>query len=97
MKEVKISLKSFFSLNDLTIPYPTLFGVMLVTEVEYENSYDRDLKKEMWKVGKIAFENKEAFGQIQKIDPDLSKEIQKISQMKERELSLSLSRGGLSL
>ena len=62
---------------------------------EYEDTYDRDLKKEMWKVGKIAFEHKEAFGQIQKIDPDTSKEIQKIAQMKERELSLG--RGGLSL
>jgi len=62
---------------------------------EYEDTYDRDLKKEMWKVGKIAFEHKEAFGQIQKIDPDTSKEIQKMAQMKERELSLG--RGGLSL
>lgn len=62
---------------------------------EYENIYDRSLKKEMWKVGKIAFENKEAFGQIQKIDPDISKEIQKMSQMKEHQLDRG--RGGLSL
>ena len=62
---------------------------------EYEDSYDRDLKKDMWKVGKIAFEHKDAFGQIQKIDPDISKEIQKMAQMKEHELSQG--RGGLSL
>lgn len=46
-------------------------------------------------MGKIAFENKEAFAQIQKIDTELAKEIQKMAQMKEQELTRS--RGGLSL
>jgi len=63
---------------------------------ELEDSpYDRDLKKEMWEMGKIAFKNKVAFAHIEKIDPDIGKEIQKMAQMKEKQLSLG--RGGLSL
>lgn len=62
---------------------------------QQKSPYDLDLKKELQNLSKYIFKNKEMFGQIEGLDPEISKIIKEKALEKTR--NLEYDRGGFSL
>ncbi len=69
-------------------------------ELKYEVKHSPDpddVQKELHKIGKGIFNNKEAFAHIESLDPNIGKAIKQAAQEKVHSHELNLSRGGISL
>jgi Ti-type conjugative transfer relaxase TraA len=64
---------------------------------DLEKRYDSDLEKERKGLGKSLYKNKEVFNHIERIDPEISKAIEQISQEQHLQKIRGMSRGGMSL
>lgn len=64
---------------------------------DLEKGYDSDLEKERRGLGKSLYKDKEVFNHIEKIDPDISKAIEQISQDQHLQNIRERGRGGISL
>jgi hypothetical protein len=82
LEEKNKAFSSYFRFKELRI------------ELE-KDPYDRDLHKEMRKIGEYFLKNKEALDHIKTIDPEISKTLKQVAQ--ERSRALERERGGLSL
>ena len=82
LEEKNKAFSSYFRFKELRI------------ELE-KDPYDRDLHKEMRKIGEYFLKNKEALEHIKTLEPEISKSLKQVAQ--ERSRALERERGGLSL